>query len=312
MRSYWLALALVFALGCPKKTPPGPPPVELAESTRTGPAVANTSAGDTRHVVSYSATRGLVVDDRVVAAPAGSSGFPGAIKRDGEQGLLVAPLYEALADHRGAILRLEGPTPYRLVVELAYTIGQTEADVIEFRVRRRDGEGSLAIGLPRSGEVVCLAGATHEGASTELERNGAALLAALGSDAGRDASVPARAAPTERTLDELLASPESLCLTVVVSARGLHVRSGTFDLDRTCGAFVTADAARSPTLPRSEGRLDVAGLARCANKLAKGSGAGKGRVLVSAEANIPFAELVQTLDALRVEGLAEPALGLSR
>ncbi len=313
MRSYWLALALVFALGCPRprKAPPGPPPLELAESTRTEPTVA--SAGDTRHIVSYSAERGLSVDDRIVAPPAGAAGFPAASKRDGEHGLLVNPLYGALGDRRGAVLRLESATPYRIVIELAYTLGQTEADAIEFRIRQRDGEGSITIALPRSGEVVCLAGAPPEAASAE--RNGAARLAALVSDAGSDAAVPARAAqaaPRERTLNELLASSESLCLTVVVSARGLHVRSGTSDLDRTCGAFVAADDARSPTLPRSDGRLDVTGLARCAGKLAKGSGAGKGRVLVSAEANIPFGEIVQTLDALHVEGLAEPALGLAR
>jgi len=311
MRPSWLVLPLVVALGCTPKASPGPAGIELAESTVA--EVAAPLKAYPGHVVAYSAARGLVVDDVVVAAPGGYSGLPAAVKRDGAHGFLVNPLYDVLKDRRGALLALEAATPYRVVVELGYTVGQSEADTIDFLVRHGAEPRKLSIAMPRSGELVCLMGVPRAAASAEIERRGLDLLAALGGDGGRDAAADRAGppAPLPPSAPTPLGSREALCLSVLVSTDGVHVRAGANVLDRTCGAFLAEGDVR-PTFPRVGGRLDLGGLGACARTLAALPGAGAGRVLVSAPASVPFGEFVEALDALRVDGLAPPALGTAR
>lgn len=294
-----LALALAAA-ACTPKTHAGTEDVTLPMSTSTLPAPKVGDPGV--RIVSYGARRGLLVDGAVVVGPASPLGGapPG--------GLLVPELVSAMGtgtpSSRRVVLAVDASTPYEVVARLVYTVGQVGVDSIEFLVRGPDGARVLALSMPRSGERVCVAQMVAD--------VGPALRAALGGDADggsrRDASRgDAGAALGEPALrvGALDPSSEALCLTVHVSSRGVRVASAGRALTATC------DGASSSEAPPFSTARDP-GLRACMARLASHPAASAGRVTVAADRDVPLRDLVAALDAVRVDGMAEPALGMAR
>lgn len=293
-------LALALAAACTPKTYAGTEDVTLPTSTSPVPAP---KVGDPNvRIVSYGARRGLLVDGAVVVGPASPLGGSHS------GGLLVSELASAMGtgtpSSRRVVLAVDENVPYELVARLVYTVGQVGVDSIEFLVRGADGARVLALSMPRSGERVCVAQMVADVAP--------ALRAALGGDADggprRDASRGgAGAALGEPALcvGALDRSSEALCLTVHVSSRGVRVAAAGRALTATC------DGASSSEAPPFSTARDP-GLRACMARLASHPAASAGRVTVAADRDVAFRELVAALDAVRVDGMAEPALGMAR
>lgn len=298
-----LVLAPLLALAaasCTPKSHAGTEDVTLPPSTSRALA-PKVGAPDVR-VVSYGPRRGLLVDGSVVLGP--SSPIGGA--RAG--GMLVEELVSAIGatspGSRRILLALDEGTSYEVVARLVYTVGQIGVDSIEFLVRGGEGVRVLALAMPRSGERVCVARMVADVAPALEEAlggprdGGPRLDAADGDAAARDSGRGA-------LLGALAPSSEALCLVVHVSSRGVRVASAGRALSASCDAPRTTD-----DLPFTSVR-DPA-LRRCVSRLATHPAASAGRVTVSADRDVVFRDLVAALDAVRVDGMAEAALGMAR
>ena len=301
MRGTIVAVALALAASsCTPKRYAGTEDLSLAQST--SPGLAPKVGDPDVRVVSYGPRRGLLVDGAVVLGPAAPlGGGTGG-------GMLVAELVSVLGPSgpgsRRVLLALDGSTPYEVVARLVYTVGQVGVDSIEFLVRGGEGPRVLALSMPRTGERVCVARMVADVAPALQQALGGALDGGSKLDAsGGDAS--ARGSGGEALVGALDPSSEALCLVVHVSSRGVRVASGGRTLSASCEGPETSDA------PPFVSVRDPA-LGRCLSRLAAHPAASAGRVTVSADRDVVFRELVAALDAVRVDGMAEPALGMAR
>jgi biopolymer transport protein ExbD len=282
-----LALALAAA-ACTPKTYAGTEDVTLPTSTSPLPA-PKVGDPDVR-IVSYGARRGLLVDGAVVVGPASPlGGAPSG-------GLLVPELVSAMGaatpSSRRVVLAIDANAPYEVVARLVYTVGQIGVDSIEFLVRGADGARVLALAMPRSGERICVARMVDDVAP--------ALSAALGDP--RDGGARLDASPAAFALDP---SSTALCLVVHLSSRGARVASAGRALSASCDGPATSDDPAFPSVRDP-------GVRRCMSRLAQHPAAASGRVMVSADRDVPLRDVIAALDAVRVDGMAEPALGMAR
>lgn len=96
-------------------------------------------------------------------------------------------------------------------------------------------------------------------------------------------------------------SEQSLNLSVTITASGIIVTGSGGKLAPGCQ---DTQAGRVITVPRRNGDFDWAGLTQCAARV-KQSFPNENTVIVSADPEIEFKELVRSMDALRAEGERE-------
>jgi len=311
-----LALLLLVALaGCKKSDPPpvveklapGTEKIELAASA-TPEALPTTYLGP---VVAYSKAGGLVVDGQQVLAAGTEEGFPPAAKGPASGGLMLTTLAEKITTKpEGALIAIEGTTPYRIVAEMVFTLGQSAVGRYDFLVERAKKRGLLPLSPARTGDLACAMPSPANIA--EMERQ---LLDALaGVDAGGIKLPPKDAGANDAgridggSLEERtpLGSRSELCLTVSIKDGGIAVRSHGDLIEPTCKALAPIHAT-TPTIPKDAppGALD--GCIAQLTALQRG----KVPVTVSAKRETQWQEVVNALDAVRKAGLT-PVLGLDR
>ena len=297
MRRVLLGLFVLSSMiaGCKKSPLPGTDGLDLATSTASAPAPE--AKGYTDHVVAYSGTRGLVVDDKVLSGPATANmGFDAKVKRSGPNDYFLVPLEAELKATHGAValVALEGATPFRTAAEILYTLGQTGYATFDLLVQSRSGERRiLPLSSPKLGGPSCLA----------LDPDGVARLAAE-MKAAFDGSPPPPAAPRVP-----LAARPALCLGFVVSPAGITVSSGGDKLDATCLAFAP-EGPKAPTFAAAGGKVPMADVTKCAAALkARFPAAATGQVVVSGARETPWRDVVGLLDA--AVALGDPVLGVS-
>jgi biopolymer transport protein ExbD len=121
--------------------------IPQSEDLRLPKSVLRTSPSDEGVVVTISKSQILVGDDRVLNLPTreelGRSGAPASAKRGGAADLYIVPLANALKNARAtdqavraargldattseALIVADSTTPYRLFVEVLFTLGQAE------------------------------------------------------------------------------------------------------------------------------------------------------------------------------------------
>ncbi len=292
--------ALVLAIGCKDKAPndspapkadsalPGTEGMDLAPSAM--PTKAPVAAGYPNHVFAYTAARGLTLDGKVILAPpsAPAQGFDLKDKRNGQGDLFVVPLQDAVAKTKGdtALVAFEASTPYRIVAEVVFTIGQGGAATLEFLVRTPAGERrTFGMPLPKTA-LPC--GETLE----EMQRELAALQVALG-----DAATP----PTMAMVP--LASRTPICIALDVASDGLGVRSRRDRLDASCSDLAKDAGLAVATLPAESGKLPLGAASICANTIKKRfPQAVASRVTVRASGETPWRDVVAVIDTFGPPG----------
>ena len=292
--------AVVLAIGCKDKAPndspapkadsalPGTEGMDLAPSAM--PTKAPVAAGYPNHVFAYTAARGLTLDGKVILAPpsAPAQGFDLKDKRNGQGDLFVVPLQDAVAKTKGdtALVAFEASTPYRIVAEVVFTIGQGGAATLEFLVRTPAGERrTFGMPLPKTA-LPC--GETLE----EMQRELAALQVALG-----DAATP----PTMAMVP--LASRTPICIALDVASDGLGVRSRRDRLDASCSDLAKDAGLAVATLPAESGKLPLGAASICANTIKKRfPQAVASRVTVRASGETPWRDVVAVIDTFGPPG----------
>lgn len=277
-------VSLLLVVACKDKSPtgtsgpktddalPGTDGMDLAPSAMA--TKAPTAAGYPNHVFAYSATRGLTLDGRAILAPASSpaQGFDLKDKRNGQGDLFLVPLEDVLTKNAGdtALVALEASTPYRIVAEIAFTLGQGGATSLEFLVRSPAGERrSFTMPLPKTA-LPC--GGTLE-------------------DLQRETRTP-------------------LCLAVDVASDGLSLRSRRDPFDASCSDIVTDAGATLPTLPAASSKLPLGAASICANTIKKRFPQAVGsRVTVRASGETPWRDVVAVIDTFGPpSGFGDPIL----
>lgn len=303
--------AVVLAIGCKDKAPndspapkadsalPGTEGMDLAPSAM--PTKAPVAAGYPNHVFAYTAARGLTLDGKVILAPpsAAAQGFDLKDKRNGQGDLFVVPLQDAVAKTKGdtALVAFEASTPYRIVAEVVFTIGQGGAATLEFLVRTPAGERrTFGMPLPKTA-LPC--GETLE----EMQRELAALQVALG-----DAATP----PTMAMVP--LASRTPICIALDVASDGLGVRSRRDRLDASCSELAKDAPLPLTTLPAESGKLPLGAAAICANTIKKRFPQSvASRVTVRASGETPWRDVVAVIDTFGPPaGFGDPILAAPR
>lgn len=305
-----IALALVLALGCKGKTNveadatpsdeaafAGTEAMDLAVSAAS--VKAPSARGSTNPVFAYTAARGLTLDGRVIVAPptAPARGFDAKDKRPDAPDLLVVPLESAAATRAAstALLAFEASTPYRIVAEVAFTLGQRAYATLELLVKAPSGERRVfAMPLPTAalpcGETV-----------TDAERDLAILHSIYG-----DAAPPPAVAVVP------LASRDPLCVSIEVASEGLVVRSRRDRLDSSCGELAPPSDPTPKTLAAtSTSRLPLGAAAICANTIKKRfPKALASRVTLRASGETPWRDVVAMVDVFGPpSGFGDPILG---
>ncbi len=338
--------ALVLAIGCKDKAPndspapkadsalPGTEGMDLAPSAM--PTKAPVAAGYPNHVFAYTAARGLTLDGKVILAPpsAPAQGFDLKDKRNGQGDLFVVPLQDAVAKTKGdtALVAFEASTPYRIVAEVVFTIGQGGAATLEFLVRTPAGERrTFGMPLPKTA-LPC--GETLEEMQRELAARGdAARLATLlvRTPAGERRTfgmpLPKTALPCGETLEEMqrelaalqvalgdaatpptmamvpLASRTPICIALDVASDGLGVRSRRDRLDASCSDLAKDAGLAVATLPAESGKLPLGAASICANTIKKRfPQAVASRVTVRASGETPWRDVVAVIDTFGPPG----------
>lgn len=295
MRRAVPALALLVMLaGCkdkPETTPSAAKPavfagtdgMELAPSTTTKPAPD--AATWTQRVIVYTAAHGLMLDGRVILPPSPDPGhgFEAKDKRIGINDLVIVPLQTAIVEKksRGALLAFEPATPYRIVAEVAFTLGENDYDSIDLLVQAGGERRVIAMPIPR---VVLPCGETLVDAEHDL-----AVLNSIFGDAA--APMPVAGVP--------LASRTPICIGIDSSPDGVRVRSRRDRLAMSCTEIARIEEGFVPTLPAStDGKLPLAEVQRCASTIkAKFPQSAGTRVTVSATGATPWRDVVAMMDA---------------
>jgi hypothetical protein len=303
---------LITTAGCKPKDLPGTEKLELAKSTSTEAApLAKDYPG---HVVAYSAARGLLLDGASVlpAVLSPEVGFPPSAKPNGEHGLMLAPLLNAMTSSNDAgaaggagvksgervLVAFEGATPYRAVVEVLFTLGQTAA-VSRFDLLMQNEAGErrvVPLNVPKSGDVTCL-----KVTAAKMEKSLGDLMQS--SDAGAPPAAPT--APTP------LASRDAICASFLVQNLGVMVKSSGDALDATCTEFAPSQH-KDPSIAATKiGPINTPALQKCVTTLAtKYPSVKKTPATVSAPREMKWSNIVPVLDVLREAGI-EPGLGLA-
>ena len=263
-----------------------PKDVTLPRST----SARGTATGDLRLVLSRSQLQlgtEVVVPKLPAAGPFGTDGFDAADKRDGDRhSYLVEPLLRALraqsaqvpSGAKGAdlvpVLFVDASTPYRPFTELLHTLGQIDIVRLRLVVLVEGKRASLEVKLPTAASI-----GVPPGANEILEQ----LVAAADASAPIGASLGA---------DRPRTPPRTLSSFVNVTVeRGKVTAKGP-------ATSCDAPSAQIPLV------LD------CVRK-AKGAGAPRPMLVLSAEQTLDLQSVVRIADALAPE-LPDVAFGLGK
>jgi hypothetical protein len=217
-------------------------------------------------------------------------------KRGGEHGFLITPLDEALArlapapDARVAAFRIAPSIPYRTVAEVVYTVGQHGRDRLRFLVESGGRTAALPLEIPRL-----------EGSTLVGDDDGALADVLTGGAARGDVEdallqpTPAPAAPSSSPPGDTTPEPDSLNLSLTVTAAGIIVAGSGGRLAPGCERMASDPGA---AVPSRNGQHDWAALARCL-ALIKGTFPAENRVILAADPEIAFADVARTLATAR-------------
>ena len=239
-------------------------------------AVVSTAPRDTEAVVRIEKDAIVFGSERLIALDGDlSRGAAASYKRSGPNDLYLVPLAERIASaHRDGKLKsvltlvVHPETPYRVLIEVLFTAGQSE--VGHFDLREGTREGRLISTSP-----------------------------------------PMSHGP--RLGDASAKPPEALNLVVLVLQEGISMKVAVGNVAPGCDSLGAGLA-----LPRIAGKLDVAGVAACAQKLKKANPAfaTETSFTLTASATTPFREVLDLALALenpKAEApFADLAFGLAR
>jgi biopolymer transport protein ExbD len=270
----------------------------------------------------------LSVNDLVLAPlpPEGawSHGFDAKYKRSGATDLYIVALGNAATDARQrsdagqktheARLSVDPAIPYRILVEVMFTLGQSEFD--GFALVAPSAGGRVPKGAPaeimvhppraRTAQIAML---RSQADALQME-----MLKALGGDA---AAVPSsHAMPTPSPMPSQMAMPTekpTLGLTVLVVNDGISIKARGGNVAPGCND-VGAGIAIAKT---ADGHYDFAALTACVVKLKAAAPEFKDErdVTVTANPDVPFSTVLQTVDALRgddADVFPDVAFGVAR
>jgi hypothetical protein len=229
-------------------------------------------------------------------------GFDAKYKRSGPNDLYVVALANAALSARQnssdggaklheARLAVDGAIPFRLFVEVLFTLGQTEFDTFELVAPSAGGRvpkaapAQIVVHPPRvkSAQIALLGRQADE---MQLE-----MLRALQGDAAATAPPqPPMPMPKERP---------SLDLAVLVVSDGMSIKARGGNVGPGCN-----DVGPGLAIPKAaDGRYDFAALAACLVKVKASTPdfADEHEVTVAANADVPYSVVLQTVDAVRGE-----------
>jgi hypothetical protein len=126
MRRLLLLLALI---ACHRDPPPtvDASPLATVHDLTLPVAIANARPDHALNV--FVTRRELLVGDRVLGPvpPDGDKGFDVALKNGSRNGFLLGPLKDAVHGEKEALVYADQSTPYRMLTEVLYTLGQAGA-----------------------------------------------------------------------------------------------------------------------------------------------------------------------------------------
>jgi hypothetical protein len=217
------------------------------------------------------------------ARDAWANGFDALYKRSGPKDLFLVPLANAATplNAREASVSFDGLVPYRIVVEVLFTLAQSE--IVTWHLLVSSGEGKVAsidLTPPRADQLAAQAALMQ-----------AQMSAALGGPAS-----PAPSAPAPRP-----------AFTVLLVNDGIGVKGIGGNVAPGC-----KDVGPGLTFPKKAGAYDFAGLAECGARLAATIPASASSpVTYAANPDVDFQSLVHAIDAMRAS-LPGVQLGLAR
>lgn len=307
------ALVCFAGLACKKAGPPPPPPDPLAPPAEVAdlrlPTTSSTTAPADGFRV-YLTQKGLFAGKpqaKVADVPAAEreKGFPATLKRSGPNDLYVTPLADAVpkgTDH--AVVYVDREIPYRLLVEVLFTLGQREVPRFELAALGRDGR-------TRSLEILTPRPCTNLAMLKKADEMSEQMLALLGS-ASASAKEPSPPPPAPCATPSAASSGPppaalmpcqpanvvSLSMTIVIVSGGFSVKARGGNIAPGCG-----DVGAGIAVPKSRSNtFDYEGLASClvkARSAVKDGAVDDDVVTISASPSVPFETLVATMDAAR-------------
>jgi biopolymer transport protein ExbD len=279
----------------------------------------------TRAQISVTVTKTTVSVGENIVAPlpsetAWAHGIDVKYKRSGPNDLYIVPLanaaqsaqdwFDAAAKPHEARIAADGAIPYRVLVEVLYTLGQSEFDAFKLvapsaggRVPK-DAASEIVVHPPRM-KTAQLAMLRSQADAMQLE-----MLRALQGDA----AAPAPAQPRElRAPPPTPDDRPTLGLTVIIVNDGISLKARGGNVAPGCN-----DVGAGLSIPKAaDGRQDIAALAACIVKLKAAAPEFKDEreVTVSANPEIPYSTVLQVVDAVRGENadvLPDVMFGVAR
>jgi len=292
-----IAIAVSFAagaIGCErtaaeKPTPAVPIPTDVALPVSS--ATQEPDPGALLLVLSPTVLA-LWPERKMIAVPPADAklqGFAVGDKRVSRADYLVVPLHDALAARFGpdaarpeVLLAVDVSTPYRLFIEVFYTVGQSHPARVSLLVRSGAGQAVIDV-------VPQLSSARGGLCRTEEDKRGREAVAAiLGAAAGTPipTTEPSEAVP--------LPSNAPLCFSVVAAEKGFVVSAFGHELAPGCSAAAPRFAV---AVPKRDGAFDFAQLSACAARMKER--ASETDAVVYAKSGTDFQTVVSTMDAIR-------------
>ncbi len=252
--------------------------------------------------------------NQVVAVPdrelASRSGIAAEHKRSGPNDLHIVPLAKALTTSKKgpkeALLYVDAQTPYRVLIEVAYTLGQSEFSKQHFVARNGDrlavwtfmppsiGRGSkhleeLDVEIP-PGFLDKAASATR----SHRPPSGPSAAPSTGPSTGPSSGPPA--GPS-------LAPPKGvrLRLTTLVTGEGIAIKTSSGNVSAGCKKIGSGVA-----VPKRAGKYDFATLTDCLTRLKQYRKAGEDYVTLSANPDVDFQTIMHVVDAVRFDKNGKP------
>jgi biopolymer transport protein ExbD len=299
-------------------------PEQLPAPAKALPPIKSGQAMTTAQISVLVARDTVTVGENIVApVPSDAThGFDAKYKRNGPTDLYVVPIANVIQYERDKLdagpsshearLAVDGSTPYRALVEVLFTLGQNEIDTFKLvapsaggRVPK-DGPAEIVAHAPRASGMQ-IATLTAQASAMQLEM----LKALAGDDAG--VAVPKHApAPTPAPIPMPSDRP-TLGLLIIVVNDGIAIKARGGNVAPGCN-----DVGAGLSIPKTaDGRYDYASLAACVVKLKAAAPEFKDErsVTVSANPNVPYSIVLQTVDAVRGENadvFPDVAFGIAR
>ncbi len=303
-----------------------PADVSLATSTASAPP------DPAAPIIWLSPTRlRLGADSAAIASvpsDAALYGFDASCKRGGRNDYFLVPLWEALAAHfegdaslPEVTLGVDASVPYRLFLEVLYTVRQSLHTQAKLLVRSGGSQAVVALGESSRGApcdaeqralYVAILAAIPEKLDPTAKRAAIRELSRLrvtdagplplGGAEGEGPPVAPSASPPGPAV--LLPSQSALCLTVIAADLGFDI--GAFS--QRVGPGCTLPGGPGTAVARREGSYDFAGLTSCAAELKRH--ASTWEAVVTANSQVPMQTLVSTMDALRADPRGGPLFAM--